>query len=117
MKKANKKNETEKLNKIKAELGELGLVLPGRVRHLYMKCGKSGCACQKNVDAKHGPYYLWDRKVNKKLTSKMISVKMISFIKKGIENRKVLEKLVQETIEIDQETATNIVEDEKKWRA
>ncbi len=116
MKKINKNPDTTKLNKIKNELGNFDLVLPGTIRQLYMKCGKSGCACQTNAGARHGPYFLWDRKVGKKLTSKMIPAKIVPLLKKGIQNRKELEKLVQEAVEISQEMAVNIVEDEKKRR-
>lgn len=112
----NKKSDEIKLNKIKTEFGNFDLVLPGTIRQLYMKCGKSGCACQTNAEAKHGPYFLWDRKVGKKLTSKMIPAKTVPFLKKGIENRKMLEKLVQEAVKISQEMAVNIVEDAKKQR-
>ena len=112
----NKKPDSIKLDEIKTQLGDFDLVLPGTIRKLYMKCGKSGCACQTDVDARHGPYFLWDRKVRKKLTSKMIPSNMIPLLKSGIENRKILESLVQEAIKIGQEMAVELIENEKKRR-
>ena len=91
-------------------------MLPGTIRNLYMKCGKSGCVCQTDATARHGPYYLWDRKVGKKLTSKMIPTKVVPVLKKGIESRKLLEKLVHEAIKIGQEIAVELVEDERNKR-
>lgn len=112
----NKKTSSIKFKEISSKLGDYDLVLPGTIRKLYMKCGKSGCACQTDVGARHGPYYLWDRKVGKKLTSKMVPSNMIPVLKSGIENRKALENLVQETIKIDQEMAVELIENEKKRR-
>ena len=112
----NKKNSSTKFKEISTKLGAYDLVLPGTIRKLYMKCGKSGCACQADIGARHGPYHLWDRKVGKKLTSKMVPPNMISVLKSGIENRKALEKLVQETIKISQEMAVELIEKEKKRR-
>ena len=112
----NKETGSTEFNEIRKNLGNFDLVLPGTIRKLHMKCGKSGCVCQTDMGAKHGPYYLWDRKVGKKLTSKMVPSNMIPILKNGIENRKALEKLVQEAIKIGQEMAVELIENEKKRR-
>lgn len=32
----------------------------------YLPCGTEGCACHKDRQARHGPYYQWTRKVRGK---------------------------------------------------
>ena len=56
-----------KLNELKKQLCELNLVIPGTIHVQYRKCGKTNCRCNESQDQMHGPYYLWYRKVNRKL--------------------------------------------------
>lgn len=111
--KKQKKDSEKKLEEVKRVLGDFDLVLPGTVRKLFMRCGKSGCACHTDKKARHGPYHLWDRKIGKKLSSKMLSKNDLGDVKKGIEARKKLEALVAEAIRLSQEIATKKI-DEKK---
>ncbi len=70
-----------------------------------MKCGKATCSCQKNKKDRHGPYNLWDRKVNGRFTSKMISQNQFKQMSQWIEQRKRLEKLMAQAIVISQQIA------------
>lgn len=99
---------------IKIKISNFDLAVPGRLREIYSKCGKEYCACRTDKNARHGPYILWDRKVNGKLTSKMVSKKMANQIKKWIENRNNLEKMVQEILNLSQSLATDLIESDKK---
>lgn len=103
-----------RLTKIKTEIGNFDLAVPGTVRKIFLKCGKPTCACQKDKSARHGPYYLWDRKVGKKLTSKSIDPRDAVQIKKWIENRIYLEKQIREIINLSQAIAADAIETQKK---
>lgn len=99
-----KKSSKEiRLEKIKMELNNFDLLAPGRLRETLMKCGNKSCPCHKNKNARHGPYHLWDRKVGKKLTSKMVSETQAKQIQSWINRRKSFEKLVVEIQIISQE--------------
>ncbi len=111
MKKANKK--LIRLNKIKLLLSKFEFALPGTIRTLYMKCGKAGCPCQKDDNARHGPYNLWDRKVDKKLSSKMIPSTDLKKMRIWIEERRKLEKLVEEALSLSQEIVNDMIEKSK----
>lgn len=111
-----KENQEKNLEVLKKRLTDFDLALPGRLRTIFSKCGKEYCACQKNKKARHGPYVLWDRKLNGKLTSKMVPKKMVMQIKKWIENRNRLEVLLQEIFELSQSVASNLVENERNSR-
>lgn len=73
----------------------LGLVIPGTIRKVYLKCGKESCSCASdNKDERHGPYFFWDRKIDGQLSSLSISKKDLPYYKQGIANRRMLEKLI-----------------------
>jgi uncharacterized protein DUF6788 len=91
--------------KLKERVARLGLVIPGTIRETYLLCGKAGCACADNDSARHGPYYLWNRKVNGKLTSKSISKDKLPHYEGWLENRRLLEEIVQEMLEIGSKLA------------
>ena len=108
-----KTNQDKKLELVKLKISEIDFVVPGSLRTIYSRCGRSYCACQTNKKARHGPYVLWDRKVDGKTTSKMVSKKMAVQIKKWIENRNKLEELIQDLLEISQSIASDLVEQER----
>lgn len=91
--------------RLKDRIKHLGLVIPGTIRETYLLCGKQACACANDDDARHGPYYLWNRKVNGKLTSKSIPKDKLPLYEQWLDNRRLLEALVQEMLEISSKLA------------
>ena len=91
--------------KLKERITRLGLAIPGTIRETYLLCGKASCACAVNSAARHGPYYLWNRKVNGKLTSKSISKDKLPLYESWLENRRLLEEIVREMLEIGSKLA------------
>ena len=108
-----KTNQDKKIELLKTRIGDFDLAVPGTLRTIYSKCGKDYCACQTDKSARHGPYILWDRKVDGKLSSKMVSKAMATQIKRWIENRNKLEKQVQEILILSQSIASNLVEESR----
>jgi hypothetical protein len=98
--------------RLKAGFLRLGLAIPGTIRKTYLLCGKKECACASKGGSPHGPYYFWNRKVNGKLTSKSIPKGKLRLYEGWIENRKELERLMQEVLEFGQEIAANLPQNE-----
>lgn len=91
--------------RLKQRIMRLGIAIPGTIRETYLLCGKQGCACAENDSARHGPYYLWNRKVNGKLTSKSIPKDKLPLYEQWLDNRRLLETLVQEVLEMGSKLA------------
>lgn len=108
-----KTSQDKKIELLKTKIVDFDLIVPGSLRTIYSKCGRDYCACQADKKARHGPYILWDRKVNGKLSSKMVSKEMAAQIKKWIENRNKLEKQVQEILILSQSIVSNLVEESR----
>ena len=109
-----KVQQEKKLKELKLKIVNFDLAVPGTIRTIYTKCGKKNCACQTDQKARHGPYCLWDRRVNGKLSSKMVPKKMAAQIERWIENRKTLEKAVTEILTLSQDLAVEQVESERE---
>lgn len=114
MKRLKRHDCENKIEKVKKQIVELGVAIPGTLRTTYMKCGKENCPCYKDKSARHGPYYFWDRKVSAKLTSKSIPKSQLPLLKKGINNRRVLERLVGELLALNQAMITDIIDSESQ---
>lgn len=53
-------------------IADIGFIWQGSVSERYLKCGKATCACQKDPDSRHGPYYYWTTKVAGKSVAKKL---------------------------------------------
>ncbi|MGK5089567.1 DUF6788 family protein [Bdellovibrionota bacterium FG-2] len=111
-----KLNQEKKLTELKLQLANFDLAVPGTLRSIYSKCGKQNCICQTDQKGRHGPYWLWDRKVGGKLSSKMVTPQMASQIKKWIDNRRRLDELITKILELSQALAVVEVEKDRKPR-
>jgi hypothetical protein len=90
-------------------VAQIGIAIPGTIRKVYLKCGKQNCCCMTGIERdRHGPYYFWDRKVNGRLTSLSIAKKDLALYKQYISNRKVLEKITTEILEVGCNLLTNL---------
>jgi len=100
------KNNLEEFEALKRKILDIGLVIPGTLRQTYHRCGKEYCLCMKSKEHRHGPYYLWDRRVGGKLSAKSIPKEDVALYKEWIQNRIKLNKLVQKMIQCGNKYAT-----------
>lgn len=86
------------------------MTLSGTIREVRMVCGKKTCKCRHGKDAdKHGPYYLWDRKVDGKLTSTSIPKDQLTIIKNGIKNREKVQDIITQILAESEELAKKLI--------
>lgn len=77
-----------------AELGQIDGVLPGTVLRRHMRCGKTGCACQADPTALHGPYIQWTRTVNGKTVTRFLTEDELARYQPWFDNARRLKELV-----------------------
>lgn len=75
-------------------LGEIDGVLPGSVVVRRMRCGKAACACQTDLDARHGPYIQWTRTINGKRVTRYLSPQQRDRYQDWFDNARRLKELV-----------------------
>jgi len=95
-----------KHERLKQKIIELDMVIPGYVRTIYQQCGQPNCRCKKEKNYWHGPYYLWGRRINGKLTSKSIRKSDAPIYKRWIKNRIKLKAIVSEMLNSGLQYAT-----------
>ena len=85
----------KELKEIKRQLMNIDYICTGTILLSYKKCGKPNCLCMTEKTARHGPYYVWTRKVKGKTITKTLSQKQASICKKYINNMKRLKSLIE----------------------
>jgi hypothetical protein len=85
----------QEYRELKKKLAEVGFVLQGSVTKRWMRCGKANCGCQKDSQARHGPYYQWSWKDKGRTASVYLSQPQAELCKEWIANHREMERVIQ----------------------
>jgi hypothetical protein len=86
----------EQRRQLTAQLAQLGYIWHGSLLRRRLTCGKVGCACKRDPDARHGPYAYWTTKVAGRTVSRLLPPLEATLYEEWIANRRALEEtLVQ----------------------
>ena len=88
----------KQLLELKKQVENLEIAIPGSIQITYLRCGKKNCRCHQSEDQRHGPYYLWYRRVDGKTTTQSIAEEDVQSYQMWIGNREKLEALLQKII-------------------
>ncbi len=77
----------QRIMKIRKQLDELGLMLPGGISEQWYTCSKKGCRCMdaKNP-SKHGPYHQLSYRIAGKSSTMIVKRKDLAEARKLIKN-------------------------------
>lgn|SRR3989338_2898077 len=98
----------EKYLELKKKIMDLGIVIPGTVRKVTLRCGNAGCHCRESKKNRHGPYLFWDRKKKGKLSSRSIDETCLDQFQQGIKNRRELETIIRKMLALGLEIASGL---------
>jgi hypothetical protein len=93
----------KRIQKIKAQIGELGDLRPGALSQQYNVCGSPNCRCKANPPLKHGPYYQISFKRHGKSSSQFVREADLSEVQSQLDNYRQLRELVDEWITLSTE--------------
>ncbi len=94
----------DRQRKLTAKLSEIGFIWPGNIQRRYITCGKPGCSCRTDPEARHGPYAYWTSKRANKTVSRLLSPEEADLLVEWIENRRKLEAIIREMKRLSQKT-------------
>jgi len=57
----------------------------GSINERRMKCGQANCACQRDPEARHGPYYMLTQAAQGRTRSRYVSAEQIPVLRRQIE--------------------------------
>jgi hypothetical protein len=67
----------------------------GTVLRRMKVCGKAGCRCAQDRDARHGPYYQWGHMKGGKLVHPTVSPEQVAILRLAIGNYRKAKKLMK----------------------
>lgn len=79
----------------KQPLQELGFIALGTVQTRYKTCGQPLCACRRDPDRRHGPYYHWTRKIEGKTVSVTLTKEQAELYREAIDNARTLNRTMR----------------------
>ena len=69
---------------LSARLAEVRPMRRGSLSERYMKCSKPGCGCQRDPDARHGPYYSLTRNIGGQTQSRLVPAEHVERVREQI---------------------------------
>lgn len=89
----------DRVQRIKAELTQLGELRPGVLSEQYNVCGKAGCRCKATPPQKHGPYYQLSWSRNGKSTTRFVRKPELRAVRGQLKAYQRLQRLIEEWID------------------
>jgi hypothetical protein len=85
-----------RLQKLQAQLAEIGFALPGTINVVMNRCGKQNCACHQDPPRLHGPYITWTRKISGKTVTRRLTPQQLERYQPWFENDRRLRQLTKD---------------------
>jgi hypothetical protein len=84
----------ERIARIREKLNSVEYLCSGTILKRMKVCGKPGCRCAKDPDARHGPYFEWGHMVGGKLVHRVVSPEQAAKLQIAIENYRMAKELM-----------------------
>ena len=85
----------QRIAKIQEALSTFEFVCSGTLLERTKICGKPGCRCAEDPEARHGPYYEWTRRHNGKLLHRVVTAEQAQVIRRAIKNHRAILTLLR----------------------
>ncbi len=89
------KQARERIERIRETLNAIDYLCSGTLLERMKVCGKPGCRCAQDPDARHGPYYEWGHMKGGKLVHRTVSAEQAAVLRRAIANYRQAKKLMQ----------------------
>ena len=86
--------DSERYEKLKHAMCEIGPILRGTIMRRFMRCGKQQCRCRATPPMLHGPYYQWTRKIGGKTVNRTLRHPEAERVQDWIKNGKKLDRII-----------------------
>ena len=84
-----------RIEKLKQQILDLDLVVAGTLVRRTKVCGKAGCRCATDPEARHGPYFEWGRTEGGRRTTTTVSPEKARRLKAALGNQRRLKTLLR----------------------
>ena len=84
----------QRIARIRATLNGIDYLCSGTLLERMKMCGKPGCRCAQDPQARHGPYYEWGHMKAGKLVHRSVSPEQATTLRLAIANYRKAKKLM-----------------------
>jgi hypothetical protein len=88
-----------------AQIAGIGIVVAGSVTRRFTRCTSTGCRCNADPPAPHGPYWQWTAKVNGKTVTKRLTEPEAQLYQEWIGNDRRIRALLDQIRKVDAKAA------------
>ena len=88
------KQARERIERIRQALGGFDHLCSGTLLQRTKVCGKPGCRCATDPNARHGPYYEWGHMRGGKLVHRSLTAEQAALLRDAIANYRKARKLM-----------------------
>ena len=85
----------ERIDRIRQALGEIDILCSGTLLRRMKVCGKPGCRCAHDPQARHGPYYEWGHMKGGVLVHRSLTPQQAEILQLAIDNHRKAKKLMR----------------------
>jgi hypothetical protein len=85
----------ERIARIRAALDAIDYLCSGTLSRRMKMCGKPGCRCAEDPEARHGPYYEWGHMKGGKLVHRTVTAEQAALLRRAIANYRKAKKLMK----------------------
>jgi hypothetical protein len=84
----------QRTGEIRRQINAMDYACSGTLHSRTRPCGKANCRCAADPDAWHGPYHDWTRRKDGRLAHAALSPEQAELVRRGITNRREIERLL-----------------------
>ena len=90
------KQARQRIARIHDALSRVDYLCSGTLLKRTKVCGKAGCRCAHDVNARHGPYYEWGHMQGGRLVHRVVSPQQAAHLQLAIDNHRKVQKLLRD---------------------
>ena len=90
------KQVRDKIDRIRSALADIEYLCSGTLHMRMEVCGKPGCRCAQDPQARHGPYYEWGHMIGGKLVHRVVTPAQAELLQHAIDNHRRAKQLMRE---------------------
>ncbi len=90
------KQARQRIVRIREALNGVDYLCSGTLLQRTKVCGKAGCRCARDPNARHGPYYEWGHMQGGKLVHRTLSPEQAVILQLAIDNYRNVKRLLRD---------------------
>lgn len=90
------KQARQRIARIRETLGDVDYLCSGTLLQRTKVCGKAGCRCAQDPNARHGPYFEWGHMQGGQLVHRAVSPEQAVILRLAIDNYRNVKRLLRD---------------------